>query len=89
MQTQKFDRNLLVNIAKGTTAWAGLTSVIALPALLDPHPVESFILGCLATGVVFPLGIYAATSHKKGNYFGKFYVDLFDQVFRCSKDKQR
>ena len=89
MQTQKFDRNLLVNIAKGTTAWAGLTSVVALPALLDPHPVESYILGCLAVGVVFPLGLSVASRHKKGNYFGKFYVDLFDQVFRCGKDKQR
>ena len=89
MQTQKFDRKLLVNIAKGTTAWAGLTSVVALPALLDPHPLERYMLGCLAVGVVFPLGLSVASRHKNGNYFGKFYVDLFDQVFRCGKDKQR
>ncbi len=89
MQTQKFDKKLLVNIAKGTTAWAGLTMVAALPTLLDSNPVESFILGCLATGVIFPLGISVATRHKNDNYFGKFYVDLFDWGFRCGKEKQK
>ncbi len=81
----KFNKRLLVNIAKGTTAWAGLTSVCALPMLMDAHPVESYFLGCMAIGVVFPIGLWAGTKYRDPKYVGQFYINLFDKVTKRIK----
>ena len=81
----KFNKRLLVNIAKGTTAWAGLTSVCALPMLMDAHPVESYFLGCMAVGVVFPVVLWTGTRYRDPKYVGQFYINLFDKVTKRIK----
>lgn len=82
MNKNKFDKRLLVNIAKGTTAWAGMTFLLATPMLMDAKdPIASYFLGCAATGVIFPLTLWAGTKYKDKNFVGQWYVNLFDKVF--------
>ena len=77
----KLDTRLLVNISKGMVSWAGLTTLCALPMLIDSQPVESYCLGCVAVGIVFPVALWAGTGYRDPGYVGRFYVNLFD---RCA-----
>ncbi len=84
----KFDKKLLVNITKGTIAWAGLTSVCALPTLIDiQDPMASYLLGCMATGVIFPIVLWAGTRYRDPKYVGRFYTNLFDTLTNTIKTK--
>lgn len=80
------DKRLLVNICKGTTAWAGMTFLLATPTLLDAkHPLESYFLGCAATGFIFPITLWAGTKYKNIKFVGQWYVNLFDKTFKKTR----
>lgn len=84
---KKFDKKLLVNIAKGTTAYTVLTLGCALPMLLSSKsPATDYLLGCMATGFVGPLALAASSRKMKSmKELGKCYVNAFDRVANLIK----
>ena len=90
MKKQNFDKRLLVNLAKGTTAWAVLTSVVALPTLMDMQdPVSSYLLGCAAVGIIWPLGILCTQRPSSIKNVGNWYVGLFDNAINAIRPNQK
>ena len=77
MKSQKFDKRLLVNLAKGTTAWAVITGLCTLPAVLfsdKDNIADNALLVFMAAGIVAPW-IYTVNG---GKNIGQQYVDAFD-----------
>ncbi|MBR2412441.1 MAG: hypothetical protein IKB10_02130 [Alphaproteobacteria bacterium] len=77
MKSQKFDKRLLVNLAKGTTAWAVITGLCTLPAVLfsDKESIaDNAFLVFMAAGIVAPW-VHTVNG---GKNIGQQYVDAFD-----------
>ncbi len=75
------DKRLLVNIAKGTTAWAVMTALCAAPALLDSaDPLLSYLIVAEFCGVWLPCILWAGNRGRDKNFVGNFYVDMFDRA---------
>lgn len=90
MPTQKnpkIDKRMLVNLAKGTTAWAVVSMLCASPALLDSrYPIESFKTVAMFAGIWLPLIIWMGTHRQAPDLVGRMYVDLFDSTVNAVKD---
>ncbi len=79
MKSQKIDKRLLVNLAKGTTAWAVITGLCTLPTVLfcDKATIaDNALLVFIMAGFVAPW-IYTING---GRNIGQQYVDAFDCV---------
>lgn len=90
----KFDKRLMVNLSKATTALVTTSALLATPVLLTPD-LQDYLM---ATGLIAMLCVgipYASNGYKDLKSVGRIYVDLYDNTannirnITCKKTKTK
>lgn len=86
------DKRLLVNIAKGGTAWAGLNALVALPIVIpalitDADVMTSYAMTAAAVGVWVPTLAFVSAGRQGLKDVGNLYVDLYNKTIGAFRHK--